>query len=181
MYSVKYDLKRLLMYNYATLLTQCFSLIAIASIIIIAVPIGFRGTEKRDKVINGLSFVFSITAVTIAYIKSSKLIEIGGKLTLLLELEKEAFITENLMSQQQYLTAVSDSLIPVNIEPQYFDDQPSQNYSVTHHNQHNHAIEAITENSDVTVCPHCESQNINKNGTIEGKQRYRCKDCKKTF
>jgi len=31
------------------------------------------------------------------------------------------------------------------------------------------------------VCPHCGSKDINKFGFFSGKQRYRCKDCKRTF
>ncbi|MFA6940584.1 MAG: transposase [Clostridiaceae bacterium] len=31
------------------------------------------------------------------------------------------------------------------------------------------------------VCPHCGSKDINKFGFFNGKQRYRCKECRKTF
>ena len=31
------------------------------------------------------------------------------------------------------------------------------------------------------VCPHCSSELISRNGKYNGKQRYICKDCKKTF
>ena len=31
------------------------------------------------------------------------------------------------------------------------------------------------------VCPHCSSKLISKNGKYNGKQRYICKDCKRTF
>jgi transposase-like protein len=31
------------------------------------------------------------------------------------------------------------------------------------------------------VCPHCGSKAVNKFGFFDGKQRYRCKECKKTF
>ena len=31
------------------------------------------------------------------------------------------------------------------------------------------------------VCPHCSSELISKNGKYNGKQRYICKDCKRTF
>ncbi|MDV3425988.1 MAG: hypothetical protein LIR50_02210 [Bacillota bacterium] len=31
------------------------------------------------------------------------------------------------------------------------------------------------------VCPHCGSKNVNKFGFFNGKQRYICKECKKTF
>ncbi|MFA6940629.1 MAG: hypothetical protein WCQ54_06545 [Clostridiaceae bacterium] len=31
------------------------------------------------------------------------------------------------------------------------------------------------------ICPHCGSKDINKFGFFNEKQRYRCKDCKKTF
>ena len=31
------------------------------------------------------------------------------------------------------------------------------------------------------VCPHCGSKDVNKFGFFSGKQRYKCKDCKRTF
>ena len=31
------------------------------------------------------------------------------------------------------------------------------------------------------VCPHCTSESISRNGKYNGKQRYICKDCRKTF
>ena len=31
------------------------------------------------------------------------------------------------------------------------------------------------------VCPHCNSESISRNGKYNGKQRYICKDCRKTF
>jgi transposase-like protein len=34
---------------------------------------------------------------------------------------------------------------------------------------------------DGAVCPHCGSRAVNKFGFFDGKQRYRCKECKKTF
>ena len=35
--------------------------------------------------------------------------------------------------------------------------------------------------SAVFCCPHCGSIGVVKNGTKDGRQRYKCKDCKKTF
>lgn len=31
------------------------------------------------------------------------------------------------------------------------------------------------------VCPHCQSTYVVKNGKLNGKQRYLCRDCKKSF
>ena len=31
------------------------------------------------------------------------------------------------------------------------------------------------------VCPHCQSTSVVKNGKLNGKQRYICKSCKKSF
>ena len=31
------------------------------------------------------------------------------------------------------------------------------------------------------VCPHCKSTGVSRDGTHEGKQRYVCKSCKRTF
>ena len=30
-------------------------------------------------------------------------------------------------------------------------------------------------------CPHCTSEHINRFGKVNGRQRYRCKACRKTF
>ena len=34
---------------------------------------------------------------------------------------------------------------------------------------------------DTVVCPHCSSVKFIKNGTKNGRQRYKCKDCARTF
>ena len=39
----------------------------------------------------------------------------------------------------------------------------------------------LIENGEVVACPHCGSATIVKSGTKDGKQRYKCKDCGKTF
>jgi len=31
------------------------------------------------------------------------------------------------------------------------------------------------------ICKHCKSSNSVKNGFVQGKQRYKCKDCQRTF
>lgn len=40
---------------------------------------------------------------------------------------------------------------------------------------------ASSKESQVMKCPHCQSQNISKNGHRHHKQRYICKDCRKQF
>lgn len=42
--------------------------------------------------------------------------------------------------------------------------------------KHNH-----TSLNDRPHCPHCESVNVVKNGHKDGNQRFKCKDCHKTF
>lgn len=37
------------------------------------------------------------------------------------------------------------------------------------------------ETGKIVACPHCGSATIVKTGTKNGRQRYRCKDCRKTF
>ena len=37
------------------------------------------------------------------------------------------------------------------------------------------------EESEVPPCPHCESENVSRNGKKKGKQRYICRKCKKSF
>ena len=40
---------------------------------------------------------------------------------------------------------------------------------------------SVNQDLDTVVCPHCGSVKAIKNGTRNGRQRYLCKDCKKTF
>jgi len=47
------------------------------------------------------------------------------------------------------------------------------------HNLVNQGINA--RNLNKTICPHCQSEEVVKYGFYKGEQRYRCKDCKKTF
>lgn len=43
-------------------------------------------------------------------------------------------------------------------------------------------IKGLTvKDGNVLACPHCGSATIKKHGKRQGKQRYRCKDCGKTF
>ncbi len=41
--------------------------------------------------------------------------------------------------------------------------------------------EKLNFTKDLTNCPHCHSKHFKKNGTKNGKQRYICLDCHKTF
>jgi len=47
----------------------------------------------------------------------------------------------------------------------------------------NQAIEALwqSKNQEIKTCPHCGSDAFTKNGMKEGRQRFRCKSCSKTF
>lgn len=54
-------------------------------------------------------------------------------------------------SFREYLSSVKDAFLPVDI------------------------------NREITSCPHCGSTHYVKNGTKDGRQRYLCKFCKKTF
>jgi transposase-like protein len=39
-----------------------------------------------------------------------------------------------------------------------------------------------TENTNITIkCPYCGSEHIVKNGKKHSKQKYLCRDCKKSF
>lgn len=38
-----------------------------------------------------------------------------------------------------------------------------------------------TQLKDRPSCPHCNSENILKNGNVRGIQRFKCKECNKTF
>lgn len=44
-----------------------------------------------------------------------------------------------------------------------------------------HRSYSNNEDLDTVVCPHCGSINVIKNGTRNSRQRYFCKECKKTF
>ena len=44
------------------------------------------------------------------------------------------------------------------------------------------SIEAfLAQKNPVSVCPHCGSAHILKNGVRNGRQRFVCKDCRKSF
>jgi transposase-like protein len=47
--------------------------------------------------------------------------------------------------------------------------------------QHTHALSALDAAVAGAGCPHCNSFKCTKNGHGRGVQRYRCKDCSKTF
>lgn len=128
-----------------------------------------------------VGFIASCLLSVYAYINSYSVKEYGGKYKMFSDLEKERFIQEQLMSQQRYLEQVNQQYHPEIIEPEYYHSEPSQNIDVSHHSQHSPVIEPTVINEEITECFHCGSQNINKNGTIDGKQRYKCKDCNKTF
>jgi len=42
-------------------------------------------------------------------------------------------------------------------------------------------LEEHTEEKPIPSCPHCNTKTATKFGKVAGKQRYRCKDCGKTF
>jgi len=42
-------------------------------------------------------------------------------------------------------------------------------------------LEEHAEEKPVPPCPHCKTEGVSKFGKIEGRQRYRCKNCHKTF
>jgi len=44
-----------------------------------------------------------------------------------------------------------------------------------------HATKAVEEARPLAWCLHCGSESVVKNGTNRGLQRYRCKDCKRSF
>jgi len=37
------------------------------------------------------------------------------------------------------------------------------------------------ENKPIPPCPHCKSENVRRNGRVDNRQRYLCKDCGKTY
>lgn len=49
--------------------------------------------------------------------------------------------------------------------------------------QENEATKLVhnADTGTIVACPHCGSATIVKTGTKNGRQRYRCKDCHKTF
>ncbi len=52
-----------------------------------------------------------------------------------------------------------------------------------HRQEKNQAIEALwqSKNQEIKSCPHCDSEEFTKNGSKDGRQRFRCKSCSKTF
>jgi energy-coupling factor transporter ATP-binding protein EcfA2 len=53
--------------------------------------------------------------------------------------------------------------------------QASQGTSQDYHSD----LPVIT--ASIISCPHCQSDNVRKNGSYQGKSRYQCRGCKKTF
>lgn len=47
--------------------------------------------------------------------------------------------------------------------------------------KHENTKGLMVEDGQIIACPYCGSASIKKHGIKDGKQRYRCKDCKKTF
>jgi transposase-like protein len=47
--------------------------------------------------------------------------------------------------------------------------------------QHTHSLSSIDAAMTGVGCPHCNSFKYTKNGICRGVQRYRCKDCSRTF
>jgi transposase-like protein len=39
----------------------------------------------------------------------------------------------------------------------------------------------VEHQNNASTCPHCQSEEIKRNGKISGRQRYRCKECQKSF
>ena len=39
----------------------------------------------------------------------------------------------------------------------------------------------VVKDGNIVACPHCGSADIKKHGKKDNRQRYRCKDCGKTF
>ncbi|TQL31872.1 InsA-like protein [Vibrio crassostreae] len=62
-------------------------------------------------------------------------------------------------------------------------DTKRLNHSVKHKLDSDIVGKAIAEGEDnIAICPHCDSHRFIKHGvTAKGIQRYRCKDCRKTF
>ena len=44
-----------------------------------------------------------------------------------------------------------------------------------------HELDSVLRPKQVTVCPHCGSAHFVKNGTKNERQRYLCRECKKSF
>jgi hypothetical protein len=199
MYSIKSELKQSLSKNYALTLFKCFSSLMLALILIVAIPLQFRDVKNdRDKLINGANFFITSLLCIYAYIHSNSITEYGGKFKMLSELEKESFIKENLMSQERYLTAVSDSLIPLNIDTQFYQDIAPHNHSTQLHTTTQDAVtidtqlitqphnstqlHTTTQDHEVLLCTNCGSDNLSNHGlTSKGKQRFKCNNCNKTF
>ncbi len=72
-----------------------------------------------------------------------------------------ALRTSDPMHRQQLTQQIEDLLVAY-LEPHFGDDRS------------NHVMK-------VMICPHCQSQQLSKNGYRRGKQCYRCKDCGKQF
>lgn len=180
--STQTEMKRLLKRQYVNAVTKSLTSLVLASGLTVGIPLYFRSLKNPvDFVVNGLGFITSSLLCVYAYVSANEVKEYGGKLKMFTELEKDRFIKEQLISQETYLNQITQQYQTVNIEPEYYPTDPSQLIPVSHGDSPESLPESDGINHEPAHCPHCESENINKNGFSNGVQRYKCKDCKKSF
>lgn len=176
------EMKKLLSQQYGVAVTKSLVSLLLAFGLTIGIPLGFRSVKNDvDKLVNGLGFCGSCLFSIYAYINSYSVKELGGKLKMFTQLEKERFIREQLISQQVYLEQVNQHYYPPTIQEEIYCENPSQIIPVSHEDIQETLLESDGINHETSQCPHCGSPNINKNGLSNGVQRYKCKNCNKSF
>ena len=155
----------------------------------ISKPNKFNQKTPINKIINISSFSLNLILSIYSFYKANKLIESGGKLTMLKDLEKQRFIKENLTNQARYITGVSNTIQPLSIEDKNCSDKlplqstaplPKSETIITqqsHHSLPNHYTASLED----LICPNCGSDSISANGSSRGKSRFKCNYCQKTF
>jgi predicted RNA-binding Zn-ribbon protein involved in translation (DUF1610 family) len=183
------ELKKALIKNYNFILFKSVLSLSISLILISATIINFNQSSNKDKVVNSLSFISSIGLIISVAISSNNIIIIGGKIKMLLELDKDVFIEEVLLNHQKTLTAVNDRLIALSdyqeieeIATQQHSNTATQNAIMLNTQEIEETATQQQLTIDALLCPSCNSQEIKLNGmTRNKKQRYKCNDCNKTF
>lgn len=192
------ETKHLLLSSYRSLLAQCFLSLLMILALSVAIPLKFNQQKNIDKYVNSGAFFLNLCLCIYAYIQSSKIREYGGKIQMFKDLEKDAFIQENILNNQKYLSDINISNQPLTIDTQFYSDQPPLHHHTTPppppqnsthlDTQTTHAPPHYTtttlpplQPNDLILCKNCGSTDIKSNGSSRGVKRFLCNNCNKSF
>lgn len=147
----------------------------------VTIPLFFNKDTIKDKIVNGVSFAINVIAFSYSYITSTEINTLKGKLTMFEQLEKERFIQEQILSQNFLLEQSRQYYQPPMIEAGNYQSISTVDNPLTTVDSENSINEGALMVVDAVACPQCNSNNVNKNGKSEGRQKYKCKECNHSF